>query len=131
MFQIEIKTPTNLNINLTVEKSYTIRQIKELIMKEKNILEEVVLKFNGEVLKNDKTLDYYEIYDNDILYLTHAELGGGGIETVDVSKNITKEYEPGNSGKYYKQGCFGLCIQSTCKNYSCEAFNDTIYVKIG
>lgn len=55
----------------------------------------------------------------------------GGIETVDVSKNKTRECTPGNNGLSYRKGCNGLCIRSTCKNSSCETYNDTIYIQIG
>ena len=65
------------------------------------------------------------------VYKNQTLAGGGGIETVDVSKNITKEYEPGNSGPFYRAGCNGLCIQSTCKNEECEAHNDRIFIRIG
>ena len=55
----------------------------------------------------------------------------GGIETVDISKNITKEVEPGNSNLSYRLGCNGLCIRSTCKNENCIAYNDVVYARIG
>ena len=57
--------------------------------------------------------------------------GGGGIKTVDISKDITKEYKPSSGGPSYQTGCNGLCIQSTCKNEECEAYNERIYIRIG
>ena len=56
---------------------------------------------------------------------------GGGIITVDVSKNITKEVEGAKTGPSYRTGCDGLCIRATCKNENCIAYNDTVYAKIG
>ena len=57
--------------------------------------------------------------------------GGPGILTVDVSKNITKEYEPAKSGPSYQTGGNGLTIQSTCKNENCIAYNKTVFIPIG
>jgi len=56
---------------------------------------------------------------------------GPGLLTVDVSKNITKEYEPAKSGPSYQTGGDGLTIQSTCKNENCIAYNKTIFIPIG
>jgi len=56
---------------------------------------------------------------------------GGGVNTVDISKNIMNECEPAKSCPSYRYGCDGLNIQATCKNRKCEAYNDTIYIKIG
>ena len=53
------------------------------------------------------------------------------METIDVSKNITKEYKPGTSDPSYRKGRNGLCIQSTCKNRNYEAYNDRIFFPIG
>ena len=86
-------------------KRYIDRQLKELIQ-EKN-----VVKF-----RRQKTMHYS---------------GGPGILTVDVSKDITKEYEPAQSGPSYQTGCNGLTIQSTCKNENCIAYNKTVFIPIG
>lgn len=117
---------------LKVEKSYTIRKIKELIKKEKEISEEIELIYNGLLLDDDDTLEKHGIpYKATLDFLGQFKAGGWCIETVDVSKNITKEYEPAKSGPSYRRGCNGLCIQSTCKNRSCEAYNERIYAPIG
>ena len=57
--------------------------------------------------------------------------GCGGIETVDISKNKTKEVIPGKSGPSYKYGSKGLNIRATCKNNNCIAYNDVVYIQIG
>ena len=51
-------------------------------------------KCNGSVLKDDKTLSYYELEDDDII-ISHGEfIGGGpggfGLNTIDISKNNTR-----------------------------------------
>lgn len=55
----------------------------------------------------------------------------GGIETVDISKNKTKEVIPGKSGPSYKYVSKGLNIEATCKNNNCIAYNDFVYIQIG
>ena len=55
----------------------------------------------------------------------------GGISTVDVSKNITKEVEPANSGPFYRNGCNGLCIRAICKNETCIAYYQYVFAQIG
>ena len=55
----------------------------------------------------------------------------GGIETVDISKNKTKEVSPGKSGPSYKYASKGLNIRATCKNSSCIAYNEVVYIQIG
>jgi hypothetical protein len=55
----------------------------------------------------------------------------GGIETVDISKNKTKEVSPGKSGLSYRYASKGLNIRATCKNNNCIAYNDVVYIQIG
>ena len=131
MFKIRIVDSKFDGNDIKVEKSYTISKVKELIKKEKKILGEIELIFNGNILYDNDTIETCGISPGSTLYFIGQFLAGGGIETVDVSKKITKEYELGNSGLSYRKGCNGLCIQSTCKNRSCKAYNDRIYVPIG
>jgi len=131
MFKIRIVDSKLDGNDIKVEKSYTISKVKELIKKEKKILGEIELIFNGNILYDNDTIETCGISPGSTLTFIEQFEAGGGIETVDVSKNITKEYEPGNSGLSYRKGCNGLCIQSTCKNRSCKAYNDRIYVPIG
>lgn len=80
----------------------------------------------------DKTLEDLRIRNRSyILFKRLDHLVGAGLNTVDVSKNITKECEPAKTGPSYREGCNGLNIRSICKNTNCEAYNKTIYVKIG
>jgi hypothetical protein len=93
-------------------------------------------KAYGKILNSPRFIDKKLgdlIGDNIIVYFVR-KMGlryGGGILTVDVSKNITKEVEPGHSELSYRKGCNGLNIRSTCKNENCIAYNDTVYVQIG
>ena len=73
------------------------------------------------------------IENNSVVYFTRKQEihYSGGIITVDVSKNITKEVEGAKTGPSYRTGCDGLCIRATCKNENCIAYNNTVYAKIG
>ena len=59
--------------------------------------------------------------------------GGGGITTVDISKNNTRTISFSSTAPDYREVCDGLNIKSICKNKnnSCDALNDVIYIKIG
>ena len=62
-----------------------------------------------------------------------VEGGGGGITTVDISKNNTLTLSFSSTAPNYREVCDGLNIKSICKNKnnSCDALNDVIYIKIG
>jgi len=81
----------------------------------------------------DKQLQYLIQNGSKVIFVRKHEVNysGGGLSTVDVSKNITKEVEPGKTGPSYRRGCDGLCIRATCKNENCIAYNDTVYARIG
>ena len=83
------------------------------------------------MLSDNKTISDYGIEEGDTICVDDGQKWNGGMDTVDISKNITKECEPAKSGPTYREGCNGLCIRSICKNKNCVAYNDTIYVKIG
>ena len=93
-------------------------------------------KYGGKILNSpiflDKKLQDI-IKNNSVVYLIRKETMkySGGIITVDVSKNITKEVEGAKTGPSYRTGCDGLCIRATCKNVNCIAYNNTVYAKIG
>ena len=131
MFKIRIVDSNNCGRDIKVENSYTISKVKELIKKENQISGEIELIFNGIIFGDNDTLETCGISSGATLNFVGQFEAGGGLETVDVSKNITKEYKPANSGPSYRRGCNGLCIQSTCKNRSCKAYKDRIYVPIG
>jgi len=67
---------------------------------------------------------------NKIYELKQKYIEGGGVNIVDISKNITNECGPSKIGPSYRDWCYGLNIRSTCKNRNCDAYNDTIYVQI-
>ena len=93
-------------------------------------------KYGLKILNSPRFLDKKLqdlIENNSVVYLIrkHGLHYSGGIITVDVSKNITKEVEGAKTGPSYRTGCDGLCIRATCKNENCIAYNETVYAKIG
>jgi ribosomal protein L37AE/L43A len=67
------------------------------------------------------------------IFINNQSISGGGVSTVDVSKNKTKilglTHDP--NAKFYEYVTRGLNIKSECKNRSCEAYNNRIYIQIG
>ena len=136
---------TSFDIGVSYDVSYdssmTIRNFlldfgKKHSIKEPLNVEKYPFLYKGKVLNMpiylDKTLEDLRVKNHSqILLKDMAHLIGTGPTTVDVSKNLTKECEPAKAAPSYRDGCDGLNIRSICKNTNCEAYNDTIYVKIG
>ena len=59
-FELFIKLLKGSKCSIKVKKEYTIKQVKEIIKKEKNIQEEIVLAFKSP-LNDDRTLESYNI----------------------------------------------------------------------
>lgn len=68
-----------------------------------------------------------------LIFINNQEISGGGVSTVDVSKNKTTilglTHDP--NAKFYECVIPGLNIKSECKNKSCEAYNNRIFIQIG
>ena len=114
-----------------VSRYDTIRQVKD-----KARLGYVDLRYQGEMLNDLNYICDYNIEEGSYLFSVQkcGSLKGAGmlgLETVDVSKNILKNIGFSDTNKAYKIVNYGLSIQSTCKNKSCIAYNDTIYIQIG
>ena len=117
----EKKLPLILNTNMTIAEA-----------KEEAGENDVKWKFDGEILKNDKTLSYYNIKDDDIIIsLTSLKGGGGfGLSTIDVTKNNTRIIEFDENAPFYRMVSDGLSIQSICGN-DCQAKDKIVYCHIG
>ena len=89
--------------------------------------------FSGKAYNIASILTFQEIglTTDTIININNEDIAGGGLMTVDVSKNKTRIVPFGNTGKKYRLVCPGLNIKSECKNRACEAYNDTIYIEIG
>ena len=96
-----------------------------------------VFKTGAKVLNSPRFLDVKlgDVIRKDSTVTVHRKMelsySGGGIETVDVSKNRTKEVSPVKGGPSYRYTSNGLNIRATCKNSSCIAYNAVVYIQIG
>ena len=61
-------------------------------LKEYYGMKNIVFKYEGMILSDDKSLDYYDIEDGDTIISTIRVIGGGGINMADISneKGLTK-----------------------------------------
>ena len=91
-------------------------------------------KFEGKILKNEKTLLDYDIEDDDIITSNDRSGGGGlggfGLNTIDVSKNNVTTLELSYDGPFYRRVGYGLNIQAVCGN-DCETKDKEVYCPIG
>ena len=88
-------------------------------------------EWEGDVLINEKTFEEYGIEEDDNITSIELKGGGGffGVNTIDVSKNKTKNLGFDNDAPIYRLVSYGLNIQSKCKNKNCKAFEDVIYIQ--
>jgi len=86
---IKVKQLTGRDIDLNVEPSDTVKNIRTKIHSKEGIPPpQFHLIFGGQRLKDEKTLADYNIVDKSVLYLTLRLSGGGGgeIETFKIEK---------------------------------------------
>ena len=89
-------------------------------------------RYDGEVLKDDKTFSDYDIEEGCHITTNDRSMGGGGfgLNTIDVSKNNTRIVEFVNNAPYYRTVGNGLSIQAICGS-DCEAKDKIVYCPIG
>ena len=119
--EIIISTPDKKKTSIKVNPKMTIREAKPLFYKIYGNENNNQWKFMAEVLKDEKTLEFYEIEDNDEIEANKISIRWRGapffgIETIDVSKNISKVLKFDKNAPFYKSVSFGLNIQGICSN---------------
>ena len=128
-------------ISVSYDASITIKDfIRDYLAKNSNYVSldpnVNIFKAGGKILNSQRYLDKLlkDVIQTDSIVIFNRKKDiaySGGIETVDISKNKTKEVIPGKSGPSYKYGSKGLNIRATCKNNNCIAYNDVVYIQIG
>ena len=108
-----------------VDKNMTIEKAKKMIGQADN-----VWTYDGGVLKNDKTFSDYYIEEDDVIISNAQSVGGGFLDTIDVSKNNTEIVEFDCNAPDYKTVGNGLSIQAICGS-DCEAKDKIVYCPIG
>ena len=107
---------------------------KKIFNKKYGNKEKQVWILRSEILKDEKIIEYYKIETNNIINSIEESKGESlpwfGIQTIDVSKNITKILKYDNNVPFYKIVSEGLNIQSVCNNKECEANNGEVLIEI-
>ena len=75
-------------------------------------------KFGSQVLKNDKTFDFYGIEDDDNITSNDRSEGGGPMNFTDVSKKHIIDIGVSEEGPDYRIGTKGINIFGICKTES-------------
>lgn len=61
---------TNKRVSIEINENATIKELKEKLKNKKKINSEIVLHYNGEILEENQTIEYYEIENNShIVYM--------------------------------------------------------------
>lgn len=110
-----------------VDENMTIEKAKKMIGQANK-----QWRYDGEVLKDDKTFSDYDIEEGCYITTNDRSMGGGGfgLNTIDVSKNNTRIVEFDNNAPYYRTVGNGLSIQAICGS-DCEAKDKIVYCPIG
>ena len=85
-----------------VSGSTTIRELKNLLYSRYHGTNNLYFFFHDEQLRDDKSLDYYDIEDGDGIKATGPYMGGGGEYVNETySSNINCVNKRGKIGEYY------------------------------
>ena len=86
---ILIRTLTGKTIQLDIEPSKTIENLKEKILDIEGIpTEKQQLKYDGLVLKNNRTIADYDIENYSIIYIMALSEGGGEYKEIEKNYNM-------------------------------------------
>ena len=106
------KEERNVTKTICVNPNMTIRDAKKLLIGDIS----THLKYNYQILYNDKTFSDYGIEDGDTVFSLHFYDGGGfGLCTIDVEKNNTRIIEHDHNAPTYRTIGDGLSVQAICE----------------
>ena len=127
--EISIKNLKGDSLRLNVSGDMTIARLKKKYAELYNEGNNCQFKFSGQVLKDDKTLEYYEIEDGDIIIANSNYIAGGGIKIfiADSRNNITSLFAQGNMTiAMLKKKYSELCKESKESNEFIFMYNGEI-----
>ena len=124
--RIKLNDGRGLTKTFEVDKNMTIEEAKKMIGQADK--EDWI--YDGDILEDDKTFSDYYIEEDDVIISSAQLVGGGFLDTIDVSKNNTEIVEFDCNAPDYKTVGNGLSIQAICGS-DCEAKDDIVYCPIG
>ena len=121
--RIKLKDAKDITKTFEVDKNMTIGEAKEMIDQV-----DKVWRYDGEILKDDKTFSDYDIEEGYEITTSDRTRGGGGpgVNTIDVSKNNARDCD----FPYYRIVRNGLNVQAICGS-DCKAKDKIVYCPIG
>ena len=93
--------------DLDVSGSTTIRELKNLLSERYHVTSNLQFKFNGECMRDDKSLNYYDVEDGDIIAAVKIIGGGPPFANETYSSNINCIDKRGKIGEYYSYKIIG------------------------
>ena len=131
MIEIVIKSfKYDHGVSLQVNSKDTIHEVKRKLGQYN-----CILKFDGEILKNDKTIEYYNIEDGDTIVFNNqhqgGEVGSQAKELADPTKKGPVKYSTISDGPFYLNVDDGLNLFGPCNNKKCIAYNKEVCSTFG
>ena len=128
---IYIKNLFGSSIKLNVYKNETIGEGKRKYQKLTNsCISDPQWKFDGEILQNNKTFDFYEIEDHDNITSNERSEGGGPTSFTDVSKKHTINIGYSSEAPNYRTAVHGINIFGIYKTENCVTKGNEVIVPI-
>ena len=88
--------------DLFVSGSTAIGELKYLLSERYHVTSNLLFLFNGEHMRDDKSLNYYDVEDGDIIVADEIIIGGGAPYANETySSNINCMDKRGKIGEYY------------------------------
>ena len=87
--------------DLDVSGSTTIRELNNLLSSKYHVTSELIFKFDGDYMRDDKSLDYYGVEDGDIIAAVKIIGGGPPFANETYSSNINCIDKRDKISEYY------------------------------
>ena len=134
-FTVYVKTLTGKTIPVVVRSSTTTLELNEMIQEKESIpLGQQRLFYGGSQLEGLKIMDYYNITLDSTFHLVLRLSGGGNPNAksfADLSGGKTERLKWSTSAPKWRYTDKGLCIEGSCFNANCQAYNKMVIIQMG